>query len=834
MKNKNPLLKTTLSKLNRTKTLKHSLCILVLICCYSFPVFSQDFMKPQRLGQLQTIVKPIVNANEKSQAQYQYIITVTNKKTFIIDVESSVSDDYKYYLYGTVKGMENTTFFLRGDDNGVDGKLLDYNNKIAYVLYTNANNEVYIEEVDINKHVCIRDGWLMESQKPNVKEEASNKLGSKALPELESLPGAEGVIYIDFDGENVTGGAWGTVNAAATNFNDADIEKVWYIMAEDFSPYQINVTTIRSVYDNANINSRQMVIFNETFPFRGGVASFNTYNNGDNDPCWVNTTGIINSVWLAANVGSHEAGHTLGLSHDGSSASGPYWNGHGTFNVIMGGCNRDIAQWSIGEYQNSDNVEDDIDIIDRNNSPFKIDDHGNNTGGSSELLFNQNTGEVTEQVNFGIITTRDDKDYFRMELIDGELELNFRPADKYTQSPNLDIQVRLLDASENEIFVSNPDDNMGASIKQTVSAGIYYIEIDGVGFGNPSTNGYSDYASLGQYFISGKVPFNNISAPIASFSSDLKTGCGSLNVAFTNQSEFSPTEWSWDFGDGSPVSSNENPTHTYTAIGNYTVVLTATNQYGVNSSTEVDYISVLDGEEFLTVKTGLENNAITDEGGFYTTPQGLIFTVKEALDLISVKVYADGEGIRTFVLEDNAENRLETVSVNLTDGEQRVFLNWKNIPQGSDYVIYAVNPGNGLYRNKELDIQFSIPNNLIDITCNTFDTTNCNSFYYFFYDWEIRQQGCSESLGLDDYEKLSGIKITPNPAKEVLNINLEQQATSNYDLIMYNVLGAIVKKSNISYASTKSTIDISAMPTGVYIVKVTNEQGAAIFKIVKN
>jgi PKD repeat protein len=48
-------------------------------------------------------------------------------------------------------------------------------------------------------------------------------------------------------------------------------------------------------------------------------------------------------------------------------------------------------------------------------------------------------------------------------------------------------------------------------------------------------------------------------------------------VSFTDQSLSSPTGWSWDFGDGSPIDTTQNPTHTYTQSGNYTVCLIAGN-----------------------------------------------------------------------------------------------------------------------------------------------------------------------------------------------------------------------------------------------------------------
>jgi hypothetical protein len=52
-----------------------------------------------------------------------------------------------------------------------------------------------------------------------------------------------------------------------------------------------------------------------------------------------------------------------------------------------------------------------------------------------------------------------------------------------------------------------------------------------------------------------------------------------LNVVFTNSS-VAATSYSWDFGDSSPLSSLINPSHTYTAYGNYLVELTAINACG--------------------------------------------------------------------------------------------------------------------------------------------------------------------------------------------------------------------------------------------------------------
>jgi len=80
-------------------------------------------------------------------------------------------------------------------------------------------------------------------------------------------------------------------------------------------------------------------------------------------------------------------------------------------------------------------------------------------------------------------------------------------------------------------------------------------------------------------------------APVASFSGDPSSGTAPLSVEFTDTSANSPTTWTWDFGDGG-TSTLEEPTHTYTTAGTYTVSLTAANTAGSNTSIWTNYIGV--------------------------------------------------------------------------------------------------------------------------------------------------------------------------------------------------------------------------------------------------
>jgi len=80
-------------------------------------------------------------------------------------------------------------------------------------------------------------------------------------------------------------------------------------------------------------------------------------------------------------------------------------------------------------------------------------------------------------------------------------------------------------------------------------------------------------------------------APVASFASSVTAGTTPLNVQFVDSSTNSPTSWTWSFGDGG-TSTVQNPAHTYSTEGTYTVTLTSTNSGGSNTVTQAGYIVV--------------------------------------------------------------------------------------------------------------------------------------------------------------------------------------------------------------------------------------------------
>jgi PKD repeat protein len=78
--------------------------------------------------------------------------------------------------------------------------------------------------------------------------------------------------------------------------------------------------------------------------------------------------------------------------------------------------------------------------------------------------------------------------------------------------------------------------------------------------------------------------------PTAIFKSDIQLSYLNKTIQFTSDS-YKATAWSWNFGDGSPLSTLENPTHTYTTAGKYDVTLTI--NAGASALTKTQFIHIL-------------------------------------------------------------------------------------------------------------------------------------------------------------------------------------------------------------------------------------------------
>ncbi|WP_321506272.1 PKD domain-containing protein [uncultured Methanoregula sp.] len=145
------------------------------------------------------------------------------------------------------------------------------------------------------------------------------------------------------------------------------------------------------------------------------------------------------------------------------------------------------------------------------------------------------------------------------------------------------------------------------------TAGTYAVNLT-------ATNAAGSNSQLKSAYITITAP---VTAPVASFNGAPRTsGAVPLTVRFSdNTTVGSPTSWYWEFGDGM-TSTEQNPTHTYTAVGTYTVNLTATGAGGSTTSTKPGYIALLTPQPIPSY-SAINLYVANDKGVYYDEPNGV-------------------------------------------------------------------------------------------------------------------------------------------------------------------------------------------------------------------
>ncbi|HWI43287.1 MAG TPA: zinc-dependent metalloprotease family protein [Nocardioides sp.] len=295
------------------------------------------------------------------------------------------------------------------------------------------------------------------------------------------------------------------------------VREVWARVAEDYAPFDVDVTTqqpatgglVRTSLSDATYGTRvaftggavQQAICSSC----GGIAWIGTFDDTSasetRSPAWVFPSAIGNRAKFMAEAASHEAGHTLGLNHDGTTATnGAYYSGTALWGPIMGSpYDSRVTQWSRGDYARASNHEDDLAVITATGLPYRPDEAGQTTATAGGLT---DAGSAS-----GVVAGKGDQDWYAVDDCTGTLTATATPA---AVGPDLDIRLDLRDAAGTVLATSAPataalgSGDLGAWLSVPRTGGPYYLAVSGGGSGAGgasgwSTGGYDAYGSLGAY-----------------------------------------------------------------------------------------------------------------------------------------------------------------------------------------------------------------------------------------------------------------------------------------------------------------------------------------------
>jgi len=434
--------------------------------------------------------------------------------------------------------------------------------------------------------------------------------------------------------------------------------------------------------------------------------------------------------------------------------------------------------------------------------------------------------------------------------------------------------------------------------------------------GNPATSGDANptvnYATEGVYDVSLEIESAGCTvtelkedyitvyipgAPVAGFTSDVTTTCTGI-VQFTNTTVDAET-YEWDFGDGN-TSEEENPLHTFTESGTFTVSLIAYNPYGDDIYSITDMITVnlpeapittgdescgaasltltasgpgtlawydspTEGTEVTTgtsythtfsesttlyVQSEVENlinenfgplNNSIGTGGYFGNVSyihGLIFDALTDFTLVSVWVDATGTKDRVINLFDENDDLVETVTVNIANGQSRITLNM-DVPAGNNYTLVCDGDAD-LYRNQTGG---SYPYTLEGVASIHSNTADNLAYYYYFYDWEVEynvpcvsarvpvtatihdlsnldlgtaQTQCGGTVILDAGEGFISYEWNGAPGSQTFEVS----TSDNYEVV--------VEDANGCTASDNVDVTINTVPTAVIVSGGTTQCGGIV------
>lgn len=319
-------------------------------------------------------------------------------------------------------------------------------------------------------------------------------------------------------------------------------------------------------------------------------------------------------------------------------------------------------------------------------------------------------------------------------------------------------------------------------------------------------------------------------APVADFTVSSTSVAVGESVQFTNTSLYNPTSLSWDFGTttyASSSSTNPEPVVTYDSPGEYNVTLTVSNELGSSQKTEI--ITVYD-----------KNTPVAD----YCTPGN----ISTSTNYIRNVIFAGTEiqsGANGYQLSGTTFAEITPGQSYLTELEpllrttRNFWRIWIDFNQDGDFddadeTVFSLNNKKGTvidyisiptYASGSTRMRIAMKVGGVPAPCE-------DGFDGEVEDYVISFAPPKASATNPFAESIieNTIAVYPNPAKDFINISIDEVGFED-SYSIYDLSGKVQAQGQISSSFTR--VDLSELPSGIYLLKVLNFDKLTVNKIIK-
>ncbi|UKN00170.1 T9SS type A sorting domain-containing protein [Paracrocinitomix mangrovi] len=353
----------------------------------------------------------------------------------------------------------------------------------------------------------------------------------------------------------------------------------------------------------------------------------------------------------------------------------------------------------------------------------------------------------------------------------------------------------------------------------------------------------------------------------AEFSSTISTICAGSTVTYSDMSYFNVSGVNWTFNGGTPSTSTDSSvTVTYNTPGVYSVTLEATDGSTTVSTTETQYVLVLDNPGVtLPYSEGFEStSSIPDNATWFIENED----GGQAWAHQTGGVGSSGDKsvkLSNFAVTNGSKDNLisGTIDLSSVDSTDAIVFNFKyayrkRSATNDEWLRFYVSDDCGetwtlrknIHGNSLSDQTMTSPYTPAVEDWVQVDVTNINSAFFvsnFRFKFEFENDG-GNNIYIDDINlypaSMTGLdesiadnlSVYPNPATDMLNISMDVYDAGIYRITLTNMLGqevAVIHDGELMAGQGKLNYDISNFNAGVYFLNIAANGKVRTTKVIK-